>query len=97
MVTGTQLLPGRKDSAHDGDFTGEVLERLTQLNGMWQGYAVLLKAKGHSTENKDCGPEGYAHCSEGLLTCPGFVMPVSLTVAATLLSPCETQGAGSGS
>lgn len=45
VVTGTQLLPGRKDSAHDGDFTGEVLERLTQLNGMWQGYAVLLWAE----------------------------------------------------
>lgn len=34
MVTGTQLLPGRKDSAHDGGFIGEVLERLTQLDGM---------------------------------------------------------------
>lgn len=45
MVTGTQLLPGRKDSAHDGGFIGEVLERLTQLDGMWQGYSVLLWAK----------------------------------------------------
>lgn len=45
MVTGTQLLPGRKDSDHDGGFTGEVLERLTQLGGMWQGCNVLLWAE----------------------------------------------------
>lgn len=44
-VTGTQLLRDRKDNAHDGGFTGEVLERLTQLDGMWQGYSVLLWAE----------------------------------------------------
>lgn len=46
MVTETQLLPGRKDSAHDGGFIGEVLERLTQLDGMWQGYSVLWAKAG---------------------------------------------------
>lgn len=34
-----------KDSAQDGGFIGEVLKRLTQHNGTWQGHSVVLQAE----------------------------------------------------
>lgn len=43
MVTGTQLLLSRKRPGWG--FHREVLKRLTQHNGTWQGHSVVLQAE----------------------------------------------------
>lgn len=103
MVTGTQLLPGGKeDSAHDGGFTGEVLEALIQHDGMQQGYSVVLQAGAGkrsqqrrlwNTDQKDI-PTAQGTKPPLPWLCDTCVPDTGCNIAFPML---QTQGAGAGS